>query len=87
VQAAVPTGVSCMFEYSTFAEPGINDKAWERSIVLHGAAYVSNTVIRTLGRIGRSFGCPAVRPEISRAMIDTLRGGSPVFAYYPTIQG
>jgi hypothetical protein len=68
-------------------EPGINDKAWERNIVLHGAAYVSNTAIRTLGRLGRSFGCPAVRPEISRAMIDTLRGGSPVFAYYPTIQG
>lgn len=68
-------------------QSGINDKAWDRHIVMHGAAYVSNAAIRTLGRLGRSFGCPAVRPEISRAMIEKLRGGSPVFAYYSSTQG
>jgi hypothetical protein len=64
-------------------EEGINDMAWDRAIVMHGASYVSRTAIRALGRLGRSWGCPAVRKEIARKMIDTLRGGSPVFAYYP----
>ncbi|MEO8036225.1 MAG: murein L,D-transpeptidase catalytic domain family protein [Acidobacteriota bacterium] len=68
-------------------QTGVNDKAWDRHIVMHGAAYVSSAAIRTLGRLGRSFGCPAVRPEISRAMIEKLRGGSPVFAYYSTTHG
>jgi hypothetical protein len=64
-------------------EEGINDMAWDRAIVMHGAAYVSKAAIRALGRLGRSWGCPAVRKEVAKKMIDTLRGGSPVFAYYP----
>lgn len=64
-------------------EEGINDMAWDRAIVMHGAAYVSRAAIKALGRLGRSWGCPAVRPQIARKLIDTLRGGSPVFAYYP----
>ncbi|MHB0968405.1 MAG: murein L,D-transpeptidase catalytic domain family protein [Thermoanaerobaculia bacterium] len=62
---------------------GFNDNAMERAIVMHGANYVNETTARSLGRLGRSWGCPAVRQEISRKMIDTLRGGSPIFAYYP----
>ena len=57
--------------------------AWDRAIVMHGAAYVSQAAIKILGRLGRSWGCPAVRPEIAHKIIDTLRGGSAVFAYYP----
>lgn len=64
-------------------EEGVNDMAFERAIVMHGAPYVSRTAIKALGRLGRSWGCPAVRKEIARKMIDTLRGGSPIFAYYP----
>lgn len=64
-------------------EEGVNDMAWERAIVLHGAAYVSQAAVAALGRLGRSWGCPAVRKEIAHRLIDTLRGGSPVFAYYP----
>jgi hypothetical protein len=64
-------------------EEGVNDLAMDRAIVMHGAPYVSRAAIRALGRIGRSWGCPAVRKEIARKMIDTLRGGSPIFAYYP----
>jgi hypothetical protein len=64
-------------------EVGINDMAWDRNIVMHGAAYVSRTAIRALGRLGRSWGCPAVRQEVARKIIDTLRGGTAVFAYYP----
>ena len=64
-------------------EEGINDMAWDRAIVMHGASYVSRAAIQALGRLGRSWGCPAVRPEVAEKLIDTLRGGSPVFAYYP----
>lgn len=64
-------------------EEGINDMAWDRLIVLHGASYVSQEAVKVLGRLGRSWGCPAVRPEVSQKIIDTIRGGSPVFAYYP----
>ena len=64
-------------------EEGINDMAWDRAIVMHGASYVSKAAIKILGRLGRSWGCPAVRPEIAHRIIDTLRGGSAVFAYYP----
>jgi hypothetical protein len=64
-------------------EEGINDMAFDRMIVLHGASYVSQEAVKVLGRLGRSWGCPAVRPEISQKIIDTIRGGSPVFAYYP----
>jgi hypothetical protein len=64
-------------------EEGINDMAWDRAIVMHGASYVSRKVISALGRLGRSWGCPAVRTEIARKLIDTVRGGTPVFAYYP----
>lgn len=64
-------------------EPGINDRAEERAIVMHAADYVSEDLIRSQGRIGRSQGCPAVRPAVARKLIDTIRGGSLVFAYYP----
>ena len=64
-------------------EEGVNDMAWDRLIVMHGAYYVSREAVRVLGRLGRSWGCPAVRSEIAQKLIDTLRGGSAVFAYYP----
>lgn len=64
-------------------EPGFNDKALDRDIVIHGAAYVDPAIAGTLGRLGRSFGCPAVRPVIARPLIDAIRGGSLLVAYYP----
>ena len=64
-------------------EPGTNDYALERALVIHGAPYVSQSIARQQGRIGRSFGCPAVRNEIARALIDTLKNGQYVFSYYP----
>jgi hypothetical protein len=64
-------------------EEGVNDMASSRAIVMHGASYVSSAAIQALGRLGRSWGCPAVRKEIAHKMIDTLRGGTPLFAYYP----
>ncbi len=64
-------------------EPGINDHALARALVIHGAAYVSQVFARQQGRIGRSFGCPAVRTAIARPLIDTLKDGQYVFSYYP----
>lgn len=67
-------------------EPGFNDNARDRAIVIHGAPYVSEALIHSQGRLGRSLGCPAVRPAIAKQLIDTLQGGSFVFAYYPDSQ-
>jgi hypothetical protein len=64
-------------------EEGFNDMAWDRAIVLHGAEYVSYEAVKVLGRLGRSWGCPAVSSLVSKKIIDTIRGGSAVFAYYP----
>jgi hypothetical protein len=64
-------------------EPGINDRARERLIVMHGAPYVDPDLARAQGRLGRSFGCPAVRPAVARSLIDTLSDGHLLFAYYP----
>jgi len=64
-------------------EEGFNDMALDRAIVLHGAAYVSYEAVKVLGRLGRSWGCPAVSSLVSKKIIDTIRGGSAVFAYYP----
>ena len=64
-------------------EPGVNDRARERAIVMHGAPYVSTTVVRAMGRLGRSWGCPALRSGVARQVIDAIKGGSLVFVYYP----
>ena len=64
-------------------DEGFNDMALDRAIVLHGAAYVSQEAVKVLGRLGRSWGCPAVSSVVSKKIIDTIRGGSAVFAYYP----
>jgi len=64
-------------------EAGVNDRAEGRGIVVHGARYVSETVARALGRLGRSQGCPAVREEISADIIRAIKGGTLVFSYYP----
>jgi len=65
------------------AEEGFNDNALERGIVMHGADYVSQTYIRHHKRLGRSQGCPAVAPKLSKWLINTIEGGSCLFIYYP----
>jgi hypothetical protein len=64
-------------------EPGFNSRARERAIVMHGAAYVDATVAARQGRLGRSWGCPAMREAIARDVIDLVRGGGVLFSYYP----
>jgi hypothetical protein len=64
-------------------DAGFNDNALARDIVVHGAAYVSDEFARTQGRLGRSWGCPAVREGVVREVIDRIKGGNLIFAYYP----
>ena len=61
---------------------GKNDKARERLIVVHGAWYVSQKQIDEFGRIGRSYGCPAVEQPLAQPVIDAIKGGTVLYHYY-----
>ena len=64
-------------------EPGVNDRARERLLVIHGADYVDPQQATRQGRLGRSWGCPALRRAVAHEVIDSLKDGQMVFAYYP----
>ncbi len=64
-------------------EPGINDKARERAIVMHGADYVSRNFISNYGRLGRSFGCPSIPLEDHEKIITMLSGSSCIYVHFP----
>lgn len=66
-------------------EKGINDLALARTIVMHGAWYVTQAFAAEHGRLGRSWGCPAVRPGVARRVIDAIKGGSLLFVYHPEL--
>jgi hypothetical protein len=62
-------------------EPGFNDQARPRAIVMHGAWYANPDLIRTQGRLGRSQGCPALREGVARVVIDAMKQQQLLFAY------
>jgi hypothetical protein len=64
-------------------EHGINDNANRRAIVIHGAPYVDESLIHSQGYIGRSWGCPAVPPQLSRPIIDKIKNGTCLFIFSP----
>lgn len=64
-------------------EHGFNDNAYDRRVVVHGAWYVEPDFIKSSGRAGRSWGCPSIAKTLAKPVIDTIKGGSVVFAYYP----
>ena len=65
-------------------ERGINDRAYERGIVMHGAPYVSDAMANAQGFVGRSQGCPAVPVQVSRPIINTIKNGTCLFVYHPS---
>jgi hypothetical protein len=67
-------------------ERGVNDNAARRDIVMHGADYVNEDYIQSQGYIGRSWGCPAVAPKLSKPIIDKIKNGSLLFVYSPQQQ-
>jgi len=62
---------------------GFNHNALDRGIVVHGADYVSNKFIKGNERLGRSWGCPAVSTQLAQPIINTIKGGTCLFVYYP----
>lgn len=62
---------------------GFNESAMHRKIVMHGAPYVNPLAAKSMGRLGRSWGCPAVRVSIARPMIDALKEGNFIYSYGP----
>jgi hypothetical protein len=62
-------------------EPGVNDNARARAIVMHGAWYVDPALAAKQGRLGRSYGCPALRQQVARVVIDELKDRNLLFSY------
>jgi len=62
---------------------GFNHRAGARAIVMHVAPYVSDDFVKKNGRLGRSWGCPALREGVAREVIDRVLGNGIVFSYYP----
>ncbi len=62
-------------------EYGINNRAEERAIVVHGAPYVSEDFIKSRGYIGRSHGCPALPEKLNKPIIEKIKNGSCLFIY------
>lgn len=62
-------------------EKGINDRAYDRDIVIHGADYVSETKIHQQGFLGRSQGCPAIPERLNKSIIDKIKNGTCLFIF------
>lgn len=65
-------------------EYGINSNARNRAVVMHGADYASESIIKQQGRLGRSQGCPAVPYEIHKEIINLIKDKSCLFIYHPS---
>jgi hypothetical protein len=64
-------------------DEGFNTNAMARSVVMHGAEYVSEDFIRQYGRLGRSLGCPAVPMDQKDQIIEAINGGTCLFLNGP----
>jgi hypothetical protein len=64
-------------------EEAFNDQIRSRAVVMHAADYATESWIKRYGRLGRSQGCPALPPQLSRKVIDTIKNRSAIFTYYP----
>ncbi len=64
-------------------DAGYNDAAERRAVVMHGADYVSEEFTKKHGRIGRSWGCPAIPRAVAKSIIDTIKEENCLFIYYP----
>lgn len=64
-------------------EKGFNDQAVKREIIIHSAEYATEKFIKKYGRLGRSLGCPVLPPELNKAIIEIIKGGTCLFVYNP----
>lgn len=65
-------------------EPGINDRAYERDVVVHASDYVSDEYLRANNKIGRSWGCPAIPVKYNQKVINLIRNGSCLYIHHPS---
>lgn len=65
-------------------EPGYNDKAYRRRVVVHGADYIGDPWLEKNNYMGRSYGCPAIPDNESNFLINTIKNGSCIFIYHPS---
>lgn len=68
----------------TGLEKSFNDNAYARALVIHPAWYVSEKFIEKYGRIGRSWGCPAVPYAMIKPIINTIKDQTLLVVYYPS---
>ncbi len=64
-------------------DKGFNTNARDRAVVIHGADYVSQSFVNQHGRLGRSHGCPALPVELTKTIIDTIKGQTCLFINGP----
>jgi len=62
-------------------DAGLNDQARAREVIIHGADYVSADFVARHGRLGRSWGCPAVPREQMAIMIEALADGGFLYVH------
>lgn len=67
----------------TGLQKGLNDNAYRRYIVVHPAWYVGKAALRQLGHTGRTWGCFGLPKKVARKIVNTIKGGSLIYAYYP----
>ncbi len=78
------TGVNGMSLRIEGVDKGFNDNAARRAIVIHGATYVSQRILRKYGVMGTTFGCPAIPSEMTTQIIPVVKNGSCFYIYYPS---
>lgn len=64
-------------------EKSFNGNIRRRAVVVHAAPYATKSWIKKYGRLGRSQGCPALPPHLSKEVIDTIKGKTAIFTYFP----
>ena len=64
-------------------DKGYNTNAYNRRVVMHGAWYMEPDFIKRAGRAGLSWGCPAIAQTLAKPIINTIKNGSVIFAYFP----
>lgn len=62
-------------------EKGINCQAEKREVIMHGADYVGESFIREHGRLGRSWGCPAVSRADMPRVLELLADGGLLYVH------